>query len=81
MADQPNASNGGQAAPQAAQIRVLGQYVKDLSFENPNVVKLLAGTPENPNLNVEITVDATKVNPDVYERRSISRPTPPARSA
>ncbi len=60
-------ANGGQAAPQSAQVRVLGQYIKDLSFENPNVAKLLAGAPENPSLKVEIDVSSSKFNTDVYE--------------
>jgi preprotein translocase subunit SecB len=31
------------------------------------VTKLLAGAPENPNLSLEINVNATKVSADVYE--------------
>ncbi|MGE5510688.1 MAG: protein-export chaperone SecB [Bacteroidota bacterium] len=66
-----NVAAGGNGKPAeaaaAVQIRVLGQYVKDLSFENPNVTKLLAGAPENPNLSLEINVNATKVSADVYE--------------
>lgn len=60
-----NGHPAGQA--QAVQVRVLGQYVKDLSFESPSVVKLLAGTPENPNLKLEINVNASQVGPSVYE--------------
>jgi preprotein translocase subunit SecB len=72
MADQPKtengARNGGPADPaQAVQVRVLGQYVKDLSFESPNIAKLLAGTPESPNLKLEINVNAARLAPDVYE--------------
>lgn len=66
-----NVAAGGNGKPAeaaaAVQIRVLGQYVKDLSFENPNVTKLLAGAPENPNLSLEINVNATKVSADVHE--------------
>ena len=32
----------GQAGP-PLQVRVVGQYIKDLSFENPNVRKLIEG--------------------------------------
>jgi preprotein translocase subunit SecB len=72
MADQPKtdngASNGRPADPgQGVQVRVLGQYVKDLSFESPNVAKLLAGTSENPNLKLEINVSASKIGTDTYE--------------
>lgn len=62
MADQPNA---GQGAPM--QVRVLGQYVKDLSFESPSITKLLDGAPENPNLNLELNVAPTLIRPDVHE--------------
>jgi preprotein translocase subunit SecB len=45
MAETQDAGNGKPAAGapgQAVQVRVLGQYIKDLSFENPNVDKLLS---------------------------------------
>lgn len=72
MADQPKPqpapSNGKpQEGSQAMQVRVVGQYVKDLSFESPNITKLLSGTPENPNLKLEINVNANQVGPDLYE--------------
>jgi preprotein translocase subunit SecB len=56
----------GAAAPQA-QVRVVGQYIKDLSFENPNVGKLLDGPGEQPALRVEVNVNATKVRDKVFE--------------
>ncbi len=54
----------GQAGIQA---QVIGQYIKDLSFENPNVGKLLGPQGENPNIQVAVNVDAKKVGDDVYE--------------
>ena len=62
MADQPIAGDA-----QQIQVRVLGQYVKDLSFESPNITKLLSGAPENPNLNLELNVVPTMVRPDLHE--------------
>ena len=62
MAEQPNAG-----AAQQMQVRVLGQYVKDLSFESPNITKLLEGAPENPNLNLELNVSPTTIRPDLHE--------------
>ncbi len=62
MADQP----GEQSAPQI-QVRVVGQFVKDLSFESPNVVKLMSNPPQNPNLNLEMNVNPGQVGPDLYE--------------
>jgi len=63
MAEQPNA---GQAQAQMS-VRVIGQYVKDLSFESPNMLKMMKEPPGNPNLNLEINVVPTPVGPDVYE--------------
>ena len=55
------------AAPPAVQVRVVGQYIKDLSFENPNVGRLLDGPGEKPALRVEVNVNATKVRDKVFE--------------
>ena len=54
-------------APGAVQVRVLAQYIKDLSFENPNVRKMLEGPGEKPALRVEVNVNATKLNDRVFE--------------
>jgi hypothetical protein len=40
------------------QIGVLAQYVKDLSFENPNAPRSLTPTGQQPTLNVQVHVDA-----------------------
>jgi preprotein translocase subunit SecB len=53
--------------PPAVQVRVAGQYIKDLSFENPNVRKLLDGPGEKPALRVEVNVNATKLNDKMFE--------------
>jgi preprotein translocase subunit SecB len=56
--------NGGKApAAGAAQqqqpgIHVLGQYVKDLSFENPGAPKSLRGSDKAPKLDVNVNVNA-----------------------
>jgi preprotein translocase subunit SecB len=55
-----------QAAP-PVQVNVVGQYIKDLSFENPNIGKLLKEPGDNPNLQLSINVNAQGVGPDVYE--------------
>jgi preprotein translocase subunit SecB len=69
---QPPSNNGttgreAPAQPNQMQVRVLGQYIKDLSFESPNLRKLLAGSQENPNLNLELNVAPEQVAPLVYE--------------
>jgi len=64
--------NGGGTNPPAAQgqqvqVRVMAQYIKDLSFESPNVQKLLEGPGESPNLQVEVNVNARKISDTTFE--------------
>ena len=63
--------NGGNGAPNEnaapPQLNVLAQYIKDLSFENPNVGNLLSGPGENPNMKLEINVNAQRMGEDVFE--------------
>ncbi len=65
----PAQGNGPSAAsePLQVQVRIAGQYIKDLSFENPNIGKLITSPPENPNLDVEINVAVTEIGPSVFE--------------
>jgi preprotein translocase subunit SecB len=70
MAEQARTGNGeskGQAGTGQAQVRVLAQYIKDLSFENPNVTKLAQGAGQAPNLRVEVNVNAQKIGDKSYE--------------
>ena len=55
-------TNGG-PQPQAAMphIGVLAQYVKDLSFENPNAPRSMAGA-QQPSINIQVNVDAAPIN-------------------
>ena len=73
MADEHKGTNGDtNRAPDKQgppiQAQVMAQYVKDLSFENPNVTKLLGGPGEDPNMSLEVSVNAQRMpKPDVYE--------------
>ena len=72
MAEPTKTGNGGGSQPGAGeapqvQVRVLGQYIKDLSFENPNISKMLENPGEAPNLRVEVNVNAGKIKNDIYE--------------
>jgi preprotein translocase subunit SecB len=62
-----SASAAGAAQPQQVQVRIAGQYIKDLSFENPNIGQLIASAPESPNLDVEINVGVAELGPNLYE--------------
>ena len=66
------ATNGGpppqpqdqQAAPS---INVMGQYVKDFSFENPNAPRSLAPNQAQPQINIQINVNVGQLAPTDYE--------------
>jgi preprotein translocase subunit SecB len=69
-----NDGNGKNAQPGAEKesappvtVKVVGQYIKDLSFENPNIGKLLKEPGDNPNLQLGINVAAQSVGTDLYE--------------
>ena len=61
-------TNGG-PQPQMAmpQIGVITQYVKDLSFENPHAPRSLAPTSAQPNINIQINVDAAPISESDFE--------------
>lgn len=68
MAETANGTNGAtQQAQPPVQVRILSQYVKDLSFENPIVRKLMASPGDSPNLKVEVNVNAERVEGDIFE--------------
>ena len=48
-------------------LKVNVQYIKDLSFENPNSPKSLTENKEPPNINVDINVFAKPFDKKVYE--------------
>jgi len=63
-------SNGGQQATdqdQLPQLNVVAQYIKDFSFENPNAPKSLAGGQEQPQINIQINVNAAPVSDNDIE--------------
>jgi preprotein translocase subunit SecB len=56
------------AAQPAPQVRVVSQYVKDFSLENPNFERFLGGPIENPNIQVEVNCGARRLKePNLYE--------------
>jgi preprotein translocase subunit SecB len=69
MTTTTNGGPAGTAAPEMVmpQIGILAQYVKDLSFENPNAPRSLAPTPQPPTINVQINVDAASVAETDFE--------------
>jgi len=61
--DQSGAADGNQTGPQ---IGLIAQYVKDLSFENPNSPATLQ-SEERPQIDVTINVNARRVGDEGYE--------------
>jgi preprotein translocase subunit SecB len=55
------------AKPGEPQLRVLAQYTKDFSFENPNAPMSLQPPSKQPDLKVEIAVGVRPVAEDVFE--------------
>jgi len=55
---QTTAGNGAATQPQ---IRILAQYIKDFSLENPNIETMLAGPTEQPKLEVSVNVGARAI--------------------
>lgn len=53
-------------AQKQPQINVLGQYIKDLSFENPAVPKSLRGG-KNPNIQINFNVQAQPMGEELFE--------------
>ncbi|UJQ93467.1 protein-export chaperone SecB [Mariluticola halotolerans] len=64
----PQADANGAAPEQgkAPQFNIIGQYVRDLSFENPGAPGSIIGGTSNPGFNVSINVQVKKQAEDVY---------------
>jgi preprotein translocase subunit SecB len=63
-------SNGGSpAAPTQAQVvfRVIAQYIKDFSFENPNAPKSILEPPQQPTINIQINVNPRQLSNTDFE--------------
>ena len=67
-------TNGGEAAAQPQQpqqslpqLNVLGQYLKDFSFENPNAPRSLAPSQTQPEISIQINVGVGQMSPTDFE--------------
>src|SRR3712207_9591172 len=58
---------GAYGAQQQVSIHVLGQYVKDLSFENPNAPASLRPSETSPQLDVNVNVNAKPLSETDFE--------------
>ncbi len=64
MAEGNGTAPGTGAAPQ---LNVLVQYIKDLSFENPNAPQSLGPQEKAPNINIQVNVNARQLSETDYE--------------
>lgn len=67
--DKPE-GNGQAVTPadeQTPNVRIAAQFIRDLSFESPNVHKLLSGPGEDPNLQLQVNVGAKSLDNNLYE--------------
>ena len=67
MADGNGNDNAAQQGSGAPALNALGQYLKDLSFENPNAPRSLAPPDKPPNIQVQVNVDAKQLAPTDFE--------------
>lgn len=61
---------GGEAKQQQANqpmLNVLAQYIKDLSFENPNAPNSLRPRDKSPEINIDVNVNTRSMSDDSYE--------------
>lgn len=56
------AGNGAQA-----QLNIIGQYVKDLSFENPGAPRSLGPREQAPSININVNVNANPLSEQDYD--------------
>lgn len=61
-------NNAAKEAERASrQLVVHAQYVKDLSFENPNAPDILIDSPGQPDVEISVNVGARPLNDEQYE--------------
>lgn len=52
---------------QQPSLKILGQYLKDFSFENPNAPQSLAPQQQQPDINIAVNVNARNIAPNDFE--------------
>jgi preprotein translocase subunit SecB len=67
MADGNGNGGAGQEASSAPALNALGQYLKDLSFENPNAPRSLGPREKAPNIAIQVNVNAKQLAPSDFE--------------
>lgn len=63
----PATSPPAAGANPAPQMKILGQYLKDLSFENPNAPQSLNTQANQPEISISVNVNARTISPTDFE--------------
>jgi preprotein translocase subunit SecB len=66
MAD-ANGNGAAAAADTQPQLNALVQYIKDLSFENPNAPRSLGPQERGPNISIQVNVNAKQLSDTDFE--------------
>jgi len=65
--DQTAQPNGGESSSAQPSFRVLAQYVKDLSFENPGAPQSLSNNEGSPKMDATVNVQAKQLSKSEFE--------------
>lgn len=60
----PNGGDGANALGEGTRVQIVGQYVKDLSFENPGAPMTLTMRPQ---IDLGVDLQARRLDPERYE--------------
>jgi len=63
----PTGAEGQQARQQPVALVINAQYIKDLSFENPNAPQSLVGQQQQPKIDMQVDVQARGLGENVAE--------------
>lgn len=63
----PAAGQDAEMAAGTPSLKILGQYLKDLSFENPHAPQSLGTQQGQPDINISVNVNAKNLAPNDYE--------------
>jgi preprotein translocase subunit SecB len=63
----PNLTVPAPAPGSQPSLKILGQYLKDFSFENPNAPASLAPQQRQPDINIAVNVNARNLGPTEFE--------------
>jgi preprotein translocase subunit SecB len=67
QAQDETAAGGDEAETAPSELVMTAQFLKDLSFENPNAPQVLARIRERPDMNVSVDVMARPLGQNAYE--------------